>query len=56
MKRIALVLFALGAFLRTPSVGAQEHVFKIATLAPEGSSWMLLFHQWGKAVEEHSGG
>ena len=31
-------------------------VLKIATLAPEGSLWMTLFHNWGKSVEEHTSG
>jgi TRAP-type C4-dicarboxylate transport system substrate-binding protein len=40
-----------------PAARAQDtHTLKIATLAPEGSSWMILFHQWAKAIEEHSGG
>src|SRR5215813_7573210 len=51
MKRILLAALLLGA-----STQAQEHVIKMATLAPEGSSWMNLFHAWGKMVEEHSNG
>jgi len=53
MKRflVALALTALAA----PAF-AQEHVLKIATLAPEGSKWMALFHEWGKSVEDHSKG
>ncbi|HZS38807.1 MAG TPA: TRAP transporter substrate-binding protein DctP [Polyangia bacterium] len=55
MKRILAALFVL-----TLAAGAaradETFVFKIATLAPEGSSWMNLFHTWGKAVEEHSAG
>jgi TRAP-type C4-dicarboxylate transport system substrate-binding protein len=31
-------------------------VLKIATLAPEGSSWMKLFHQWQTRVEQRSEG
>lgn len=31
-------------------------VLKIATLAPEGSSWMKLFHQWQTRVETRSEG
>ncbi|MDB4965037.1 MAG: TRAP-type C4-dicarboxylate transport system, substrate-binding protein [Myxococcales bacterium] len=31
-------------------------VLKIATLAPEGSSWMKLFHQWQGRVETRSEG
>jgi len=55
MKRILAALFALS--LAAGAARADETaVFKIATLAPEGSSWMNLFHAWGKAVEEHSSG
>jgi TRAP-type C4-dicarboxylate transport system substrate-binding protein len=49
---VAAALLALGS----PARAQETHTIKIATLAPEGSSWMILFHQWGKAVEEHSGG
>src|SRR5262245_44095209 len=58
MNRISLALaFALAFAVGSAApAAAQEHVFKIATLAPEGSSWMNLFHQWGKSLEEHSGG
>ena len=52
MKRLLLALSLLGF----GAAHAQEHTLKIATLAPEGSSWMNLFHAWGKQVEEHSGG
>lgn len=55
MKRsLAFAALAL-AFAATPA-SAQEHTIKVATLAPEGSSWMNLFHGWGKAIEEHSAG
>ena len=53
MKRM-LLAFALS--LLGANAQAQEHTLKIATLAPEGSSWMNIFHAWGKTVEEHSGG
>ena len=51
MKRALLAFALLGSV-----ASAQESTIKIATLAPEGSSWMNLFHAWGKTVEEHSGG
>ena len=35
---------------------APAAVLKIATLAPEGSSWMRLFHEWQKRVEERTAG
>jgi TRAP-type C4-dicarboxylate transport system substrate-binding protein len=53
MKRL---LFALAlTALATPAL-AQEHVLKIASLAPEGSKWMTLFHEWAKNLEDHSKG
>jgi TRAP-type C4-dicarboxylate transport system substrate-binding protein len=55
MNRIlAAVVAALT--LSAGAARAQEHTLKIATLAPEGSLWMNLFHQWGKNVEEHTAG
>src|SRR5277367_5811466 len=38
-----------------PTAHAQT-VLKIATLAPEGSPWMNLFHEWGKNIETRSAG
>jgi TRAP-type C4-dicarboxylate transport system substrate-binding protein len=54
MKRIA---FALALMVLSAGGAARaQTVFKIATLAPEGSSWMTQFHEWSKNVEEHTGG
>jgi TRAP-type C4-dicarboxylate transport system substrate-binding protein len=50
----ALVVAALLAFV-SPSAEAQTTI-KIATLAPEGSSWMKLFHAWQSRVEARSEG
>ncbi len=49
---LALTCCSLGGAARaqTPTT------LKIATLAPEGSSWMVKFHEWAKNVEEHHGG
>jgi TRAP-type C4-dicarboxylate transport system substrate-binding protein len=56
MKRIALAsTFALFGLL-TGGVAHAQATFKIATLAPEGSAWMVAFHEWAKNVEEHTGG
>jgi TRAP-type C4-dicarboxylate transport system substrate-binding protein len=52
MTRIAL---ALTTFLVAVPASAQT-TLKIATLAPEGSSWMKLFHEWQKAVEDGTQG
>lgn len=54
LRSVLASLFALAA--STGIARAEDHVFKIATLAPEGSSWMNHVHQWGKDVEAHSGG
>src|SRR5215470_15095901 len=56
MKRLIVWAALVAVTLAGGVARAQDHVFKIATLAPEGSSWMQLFHAWGKTVEEHTGG
>ena len=38
------------------ALAATVVILKIATLAPEGSSWMKLFHQWQGRVETRSEG
>lgn len=47
---LVLLVTSFGATARA------QTVIKIATLAPEGSSWMNLFHEWGRNIETHSGG
>jgi len=54
MKRIALALAVLG--FMTGGVARAQSTLKIATLAPEGSAWMVAFHEWAKNVEEHTAG
>jgi TRAP-type C4-dicarboxylate transport system substrate-binding protein len=56
MKRIVALALGLVAFSVAGAARAQQTVLKIATLAPEGSSWMNQFHELGKSVEEHTGG
>jgi TRAP-type transport system periplasmic protein len=51
IKTLALVLL-LGA----PQLAQAQTTIKIATLAPEGSSWMRSFHEWQKKVEERTQG
>ncbi len=51
MKKI-LALTAL--LVATPALA--DTTIKIATLAPEGSSWMRLFHEWQKGVESRTTG
>ena len=49
-KVVSVLLFALAA----PEAFAQT--FKIATIAPEGSSWMKDMKSGAKAIEEHTDG
>src|SRR5260370_41415925 len=35
---------------------ASAVILKVATLAPEGSAWMKLFHQWQAKVEQRTEG
>ncbi len=39
-----------------PAHAQDAKTIKIASLAPEGSSWMKLFHEWGSDIEKKSGG
>jgi TRAP-type C4-dicarboxylate transport system substrate-binding protein len=57
MKRLLTAFaFSFCALLFAIPAHAQQYTFKIASLAPEGSSWMKLFHEWGNQVEKDSGG
>jgi TRAP-type transport system periplasmic protein len=55
MKRIALSALAVVGLL-SGGVARAQTTLKIATLAPEGSPWMIAFHEWQKNVDEHTGG
>jgi TRAP-type transport system periplasmic protein len=46
---------ALAALLISVPAAAQT-TLKVATLAPEGSAWMKLFHEWQKGVEARTAG
>lgn len=57
MKTTLALLFAAAVGALSPNARADDtHVLKIATLAPEGSMWMNLFHEWARDVESHTGG
>jgi TRAP-type C4-dicarboxylate transport system substrate-binding protein len=45
---------ALAVVLAVASPAAAQRTLKIATLAPEGSSWMKLFREWDKAVQKRT--
>jgi len=53
MRQLLALLLVTLAFARP---AAAQTVLKIATLAPEGSSWMKLFHQWKDKVEQRTEG
>ena len=52
--RLAVTLLAVLAAL-TPAAADAQQVVKIATLAPEGSTWMTVLRAYQAAVEEASG-
>ncbi len=54
MKKL-LVALALLAFA-APSTARAQVIIKMATLAPEGSSWMRLFHEFAGKVETRTSG
>ena len=61
-KRILLPLALVVAALAIPgsatrSADAQQvTTLRIATLAPEGSSWMRVFNAWNRSLQEETGG
>lgn len=50
------LIAALLLCLSSPAIAEEPRVIKVATLAPEGSAWMNLFHGWARDVESHSQG
>jgi TRAP-type C4-dicarboxylate transport system substrate-binding protein len=42
--------------LAAATAQAQVQTIKMATLAPEGSAWMKLLHEWGSAIERRAAG
>lgn len=58
MNRFSLRTLGLvfSLLLMSPGLLRAQTVLKVATLAPEGSSWMNLFHEWGKNIETKTGG
>jgi TRAP-type C4-dicarboxylate transport system substrate-binding protein len=55
MRNLLISLVSL-AFLATPAAAQDVKTLKIATLAPEGSSWMKLFHEWANNMEKRANG
>lgn len=49
---LALALCAVGGV----AAAEEPRTIKIATLAPEGTLWMNLFHDWAKNVEQRTNG
>src|SRR5690348_10834748 len=56
MKRITSLVLLLLLSLAARRVQADSVLIKIATLAPDGTSWMKLFREWQKKVEERTEG
>jgi TRAP-type C4-dicarboxylate transport system substrate-binding protein len=54
--RIALSVAFAFALVGGGGTARAQTSLKIATLAPEGSAWMVAFHEWATKVEEHTGG
>lgn len=50
------VIFALGMAPLPASAAAPQIEFKIATIAPEGSTWMKLMHELDERVRTETGG
>lgn len=55
MNRLIVALLC-GLALLTSNLNAAEYTLKFATLAPPGSTWMNLLGDWGRTVQERSGG
>jgi TRAP-type C4-dicarboxylate transport system substrate-binding protein len=57
-RRVVLPLLAAPALSFVPArrAHAQALTFKIATLAPEGSSWMKVFHEFRQNLERRTSG
>jgi TRAP-type C4-dicarboxylate transport system substrate-binding protein len=58
--RFFVPVFFAGLLILTTLIGLAEakpkHLFKIVSLAPEGSVWVLRFQQFAREVEEKTGG
>jgi len=56
MKKINAITWLLTSLLMAASGPALAQTLKIATIAPEGSSWMKDMRAGAKAIEEHTDG
>ncbi|MBI5480172.1 MAG: TRAP transporter substrate-binding protein DctP [Deltaproteobacteria bacterium] len=54
IPRTLSLVAALAVALAVPCPAAAQRTLKLATLAPEGSSWMKLMHEWDKAVQKRT--
>jgi TRAP-type C4-dicarboxylate transport system substrate-binding protein len=53
LTALILCLFTLAS---TPSQAKKIHILKFATLAPAGTTWVNLLHEWANEVERESRG
>ncbi len=58
MSKIARSIFLVVSILAlsTASARAQQYTIKFATVAPDGSTWMNVMHEYDAAVRKESGG
>ena len=56
MKRFVIVGFVVFSILLMHAAPVMAQTIKLATIAPEGSSWMIDMRSGAKAIEEHTEG
>jgi TRAP-type C4-dicarboxylate transport system substrate-binding protein len=52
----AIVVVGTGSGTPETADAQQTHTLRLATLAPQGSSWMRVFNAWNASVKKKSGG
>ncbi len=55
-RLLAVTLLAAAALTSTPLQAEKIHVLKFATLAPAGTTWVKLLHEWANEVRRESHG
>ncbi|MCK5572037.1 MAG: TRAP transporter substrate-binding protein DctP, partial [Bacteroidetes bacterium] len=53
---VALLAVIVGVMVPCRDALAQEYKIKFATVAPEGSTWMKIMHDFDDALRKESGG
>jgi TRAP-type C4-dicarboxylate transport system substrate-binding protein len=55
-RAFAFIFSLLVGWLAAPAVASAQTTLKVATLAPDGSSWMKLFREFGANIEKRTEG